>query len=150
MLNFFDEKYNQEKIIRKDVLFGIVDKETESFARTTNNPKDEPWDARISNAQELALHFIPVDKNIIIKINGNPQSMCDGLLHEINNKWIAFVEIKNRRKSDFLHAKEQLISTIELFSQNHDINAFEKRLAYIADRKHPDFQYSHKTEMNEF
>lgn len=28
----------------------------------------------------------------------------------------------------FFHAKEQSISTIESFSQNHDISAFEKRL----------------------
>lgn len=148
-MDFFSSKYNRESE-RTDAVFGVVDRENEPFARTTTDSADNPWDAVVKNPSEHALHFIPVDGNIVKRKNGNKQSLCDGLLYKKDNSFLAFVEIKNRKKSDFLHAKEQLASTIGLFAENHDIKTFGKRFAYIADHRHPQFQFSHNVEMNEF
>lgn len=148
-MNFFDKKYNKESV-KNDVLFGIVDKPEEKHARTTTSENDQPWDANVHNPNGENLLFIPIDGNIKSFDGKNERSLCDGLLHKTDNSLLAFVEIKNRRKSDIAHAKEQLISTINLFAENHNIQEYRKREAYIADRNHPSFQFSRKEEMNKF
>lgn len=148
-MDFFDAKYDRETA-RNDIHFGIVDREAEPYARTTMDHTDDPWDANVENPSAHMLHFIPIDRNIVIKKNGNQVSLSEGLLHKIDNSFLAFVEIKNRKKSDFKHAKEQLASTINEFVAIHDPKKYKKREAYIADHRHPNFQYSHKSEMNEF
>lgn len=148
-MNFFAAKYDREPA-RTDAQFGIVDREGEPFARSTMDSKDEPWDVNVKNLSSQPLHFIPVDKNIVVKRKGDMVSMCDGLLHKVDNSYLAFIEIKNRKRSDFTHAKEQLASTIEVFKANHAVDGFAKRLAIIADHRRPCFQVSHKVEMNEF
>lgn len=148
-MDFFSSKYDREPV-RNDVLFGIVDREGEPYARTTTSSADNPWDAIVNNRSARVVHFIPIDKNIVIKKNGEQVSLSEGLLHKVDNSFLAFVEIKNRKKSDFKHAKEQLASTINEFVSSHDPKVFRKREAYIADHRHPKFQFSHKAEMNEF
>ncbi len=148
-MDFFDAKYDKESA-RNDIHFGIIDRETEPYARTTTDHADDPWDAVVNNQSNKNLHFIPIDKNIVKREKGNKKKSCDGMLYKIDNSFLAFVEIKNRKKSDFKHAKEQLASTINEFVAIHDPKVFRKREAYIADHRHPNFQYSHKSEMNEF
>lgn len=148
-MGFFDAKYNREPA-RNDIHFGIVDRDAEPYARSTADHADDPWDAIVKNPSAHMLHFIPIDRNIVIKKNGNQISLSEGLLHKMDNSYLAFVEIKNRKKSDFKHAKEQLASTINEFVNNHNPKVFGTRKAYIADHRHPNFQVSHKVEMNEF
>lgn len=147
-MDFFAAEYDKEQP-RNEAVFGIVDREGESYARTTTDVADNPWDVKVRNSSSTPLHFIPVDKNIVVMQNGNMVSMCDGLLHKMDNSFLAFIEIKNRKRSDFTHAMTQLASTIEVFKENHDTE-FGKQFAYIADHRHPQFQFSHKVEMNEF
>lgn len=148
-MDFFSSKYNRE-YLRNEPFFGIVDREAEPFARTTTEPADSPWDANVKNPSRQDMLFIPVDGNIAIKKNGNNVKLCEGLLYCVDNSFLAFIEIKNRRKSDFVKAEEQLASTINEFVANHDPKKFRMRKAYIADHRHPQFQVSHKVEMNEF
>lgn len=148
-MDFFSSKYDREPV-RIDALFGIVDREGEPYARTTTDHADDPWDAVVNNQSNKNLHFIPIDKNIVKREKGNKKKSCDGMLYKIDNSFLAFIEIKNRKKSDFKHAKEQLASTINEFVSSHDPKVFRKREAYVADHRHPKFQFSHKAEMNEF
>ena len=148
-MDFFDAKYDKESA-RNDIHFGIIDRETEPYARTTTDHADDPWDAVVNNQSNKNLHFIPIDKNIVKREKGNKKKSCDGMLYKIDNSFLAFIEIKNRKKSDFAHACKQLASTIELFAENHKIKSFRKRLAFIADHRRPKFQYTHSSEMNEF
>ena len=148
-MDFFDAKYNKESA-RNDILFGIIDREAEPYARTTADHADDPWDAVVNNPSNQKLNFIPIDKNIVERENGNKKKSCDGMLYKIDKSFLAFIEIKDRRKSDFAHACEQLASTIELFAENHEIKSFKKRLAFVADHRRPKFQYTHSSEMNEF
>lgn len=148
-MDFFAAKYDRENP-RTDTNFGIVDRDDDPFARTTTDAADNPWDVKVRNSSSTPLHFIPVDKNIVVMQNGNMVSMCDGLLRKLDNSYLAFVEIKNRRKSDFTHASNQLASTIDLFKANHDVKNFTNRFAFVADHRRPSFQFSHKVEMNEF
>lgn len=95
---------------------------------------------------------MPVDHNMNIrKSNGDLESTCDGMILYDDRKSIAFVELKDVRtggaKAD---AKRQLKNTIVIFLSNHDYKFFNRRFAYIANKRHPHFNFSNKMEMQDF
>ena len=95
--------------------------------------------------------FMPLDHNIVIHPTPDTTySLCDGMLYESNKDFLAFIELKVRKESWMNEAVTQLRSTIELFSENHDISEYRKRVAYAANKKHPRFNSSHKEIMQNF
>jgi len=58
-------------------------------------------------------------------------------LKEVKGKWMA-------------EAKEQLVSTVSLFHENHDYHLFNKRFAYAVNRRFPCYAVSKKVEMQQF
>ena len=148
MINFFDNAYLTEQA-RTDSLFGICD--AGSLAYTTNEGEEANWVAVVANDDNRRLQFVPVDHNIIVKDDdGNERSQCEGMLYSVDNTWLIFVELKEVRKGWHNKPLEQLESTIQLFLQNHDYTLYPKRFAYAINRKHPNFAYSHKEEMQTF
>lgn len=138
-MDFFDPKYRLEPI-RNESLFGIVDGENESPAKTTNEDPRRLWEAVVVNEKGVELQFVAVDNNIEFgKDTGRERSMCDGMLHKMDRSWVAFVELKDKTKKDSGDAQEQLSSTIELFLMNRGLKNVRYRYAYIANRRHPDF-----------
>ena len=82
--------------------------------------------------------FIAVDNNIIIPKPDNEhqeESRCDALLH--TNKTIVFIELKDKRKTKAGDAAKQLKTTIKVFKENHDIESFENKKAYVCNKAHP-------------
>ncbi len=152
-VNFFASVYQREEP-RTDSEFGINDAVQqdgdEGFAYTTVENATKPWNAVVENSKCHEVLFLPLDHNIIIHpVPSAIYSLCDGMLIR-KNEWIAFVELKVQNGNWIQHNIEQLESTIKLFCQNHDYSSFRHRVAYAANRKHPQFHYSHRVQMNEF
>lgn len=147
MLDFFDEKYKTEPA-RRDVQFGINDDPKGAY--TTVEGDSENWSAIVNNKAQQNLQFIPVDHNIQIKHEGQDQSMCDGMMYNEDRSWIAFIEIKDKRADWKTKAKQQLESTIKIFSENHDISQYKYRYAYAVNSRHPNFKYSETDSMQNF
>jgi|WetSurMetagenome_2_1015567.scaffolds.fasta_scaffold33209_2 hypothetical protein len=144
-IDFFDNKYKKENA-RKEILFGIID--DTRLAYTTTDGEERCWCAVVHNDVQSELTFTPVDHNIIVLDNNNLVSMCDGMLH--CDASIAFIELKVEREQWAAKAINQLRSTIKIFSSNHNVDAFKKRYAYVSNKKHPTFQYSMKSRMQQF
>ena len=135
-------------------LFGICDDEDEAEKTpayaSTEPAQREQWIAIVENRTKEPVYFIAVDNKIEIKReNGEMENRCDALLRHA--KYIIFVELKDQRKDWITHAvEEQLLTTIRIFKNCHDINAFRHRMAYACNKKHPTFAVSHKEYMQRF
>ncbi len=145
-MNFFDPQYITESA-RKDVLFGLVDDGVLARSTTENEPR---WLATIENPNGKDVQFVPVDHNIKVMEAKNERSMCDGMLYDGDQAWLAFVEMKEQVSEWMRDARNQLESTVEFFRACHDISLFKYRFAYAANRKHPHFQFSQKETMQHF
>lgn len=130
--------------------FGIIDPIPATIDEDPANVNN--WILSVYNKNRYLVKFLPVDKSMIIKdANNNDISSCEGILfypHPLHSA-IIFVELKEVR-AGLSGGKDQLISTIELFRANHDIAKYKCRQAYIANRKHPHFNYSRRTDCQEF
>lgn len=99
--------------------------------------KQEDWGALVQSENSPDYSFIAVDNNIIIPKPENEkkeESRCDAMLH--TDKTIAFIELKDKRKTKAGDAAKQLKATIKVFKENHDIEAFENKKAYICNKAH--------------
>lgn len=151
-IDFFSSDYFREEP-RKDVLFGINDGKEEGGADRTAYTlieNRENWNAVVDNPDGVELIFQPLDGNIVIHPTpGATYSMCDGMLYHTGGL-LAFVELKVKNKEWLSYNVRQLKSTIELFCNNHNYKDFYPREAYAANKKHPNFHYSHKDLMQWF
>ena len=98
--------------------------------------RQEDWGALVQSENSHDYSFIAVDNNIIIPKPDNEhqeESRCDALLH--TNKTIVFIELKDKRKTKAGDAAKQLKTTIKVFKENHDIESFENKKAYVYSRK---------------
>ncbi|WP_199332114.1 hypothetical protein [Anabaena lutea] len=78
-------------------------------------------------------------------------SRCDGMLTYESK--IIFVELKERNYTNIVWIEDgdrQLRNTISVFINYHDLVEYKSKKAYIANRKKPQFQYSHKEKMQKF
>ncbi|MBE8993061.1 hypothetical protein [Microcystis aeruginosa] len=150
-INFFDKKC-QSQTHRHE--FGICDPpfppETPAYL-DTENPSD--WIAIVENSQEIEVTFTAIDKCIEIrKVDGNGMDKrCDGMLTYVN--CLIFVELKERKgkNSGWVgDGEEQLRNTIRVFIENHGIEYYSSRKAYIANNKKPTFQTSQTERMEKF
>ena len=144
-INFFEGKC-QSKTSEKD--FGLCDKKDEQPAliATLN---DKEWIAVIENKNKIEITFTAIDKCIqIYRKNGKTEKCCDGMLIYTNN--IVFIELKESRKRWIKNGIEQLKTTIKRFKENHNINIFRKKQAFLSNKKHPNFQSGHIEKMELF
>lgn len=148
-VNFLSQEYRCEEI-KYDKVLGICDPEGEAPAYTTIETETERWIATLKNDKNVGIQFVPIDKNILIyRSNGEKESSCDGML--LYGKNICFIELKDVRVGGWLsEAINQLAVTINIFNQNHNYRDFEKRYAYPANCKHPQFQTSCREQLQEF
>ncbi len=108
------------------------------------------WVAEVDNRSDQPLNFTAVDNCIdIFREDGQMDNRCDGIL--TGGDYIIFVELKDQRGEWIQHAVEnQLKTTIRYFKENYDIARYKKRFAYACNRRHPQFQYSHMSMMEQF
>ena len=152
-VNFFDPAYRKE-LPRTDEEFGINDGlqtgEGGGFAYTTTENGPTCWNAWVRNREKKEVQFVALDHNMVLYPSpSETYSLCDGMLYR-EHEWLAFVELKVVGSNWIQENIDQLSSTILLFHANHDYRLFKHRLAYAANRKHPNFHFSHKIQMNEF
>ena len=108
------------------------------------------WVAVVDNRSGFPLNFTAVDNCVeVLRNDGEMDYRCDGLL--TGGDYLIFVELKDQRGEWIQHAVEkQLMTTIRHFQANCDISRYKKRLAYACNKRHPQFQYSHMSMMEEF
>lgn len=133
--------------------FGLCDDPPPSENPAYININDSrKWIAIVENNQEINVIFTAIDKCIqILRSDGKMDNRCDGMLTYNNN--IIFVELKERKYTNSVWIDEgenQLRKIISVFINNHDLQIFKSKKAYIANSKKPQFQYSHKERMQKF
>ena len=149
-INFFDTNCQSQTNQPK---FGLCDDPPPSENPAYININDSrKWIAIVENNQEIEVIFTAIDNCIeIFRSNGERENRCEGMLTYNNN--IIFVELKERNytNSVWIDAGEnQLRKIISVFINNHDLQIFKSKKAYIANSKKPQFQYSHKERMQKF
>ena len=130
-------------------VFGLCDPKNGGPAYVDfSNP--DTWVAGVENRGEISLNFTAVDNCIeIFREDGQMENRCDGIL--TGGDYLIFIELKDQREEWIQHAVEnQLKTTIEYFKANYDIARYKKRYAYACNKRHPQFQYSHMSMMEEF
>ena len=143
-VNFFED------ICREDTdaeNFGICDPEGALPAFITTDSVQK-WIAIVVNPTKKNIQFYAIDHCLYVTENGQDIKRCDAMLHYDEN--LVFVELKEMKKSKVSSAIEQIESTIKVFSENHDLNSFSKKRAFIANRRQPAFKYSKREEMQNF
>lgn len=145
--------FEYEEIVTKSC-FGICDDEDISLKTPAyidiKEENENAWIAKVTNNSGKAIGFIAVDNKIeILREDGNMEHRCDAILHNEDN--IIFVELKEQRKDWIKDAVEdQLLATINIFKSLYNISVFKNRVAYVCNRRHPSFAYSHKEYMQKF
>ena len=150
-INFFDAS-NFVEAERNDTISGLVDSRDGSMAYSTTEDR-ESWVAEVENRSNKWFRFVPIDYNPAFDLrreSGDMVSKCGGMIIYDNDRSLAFVELKDVRIGAAADAWAQLESTIVLFHENHDHRNFHRRFAYVANKRHPHFNYSHKTTSQEF
>lgn len=150
-VDFFSPVYYCEQL--NDKRFGINDgaeqgnKDLKAYT-TTRNPNE--WNACVENPSEETVVFQPLDHNIVLHPTPDTTySLCDAMLY-ISHDTLILIELKAKDKNWIADNIKQLKSTISLFAQEHNLASFPNRIAYAANKRHPQFHYSHKSEMQDF
>lgn len=132
-------------------LFGICDDNNQPEAPAyLNDTNSKTWTAEVRNDQKIEVTFTAIDNCIpVFRENGEMESRIDGLL-TYNSDRLIFVELKIVRESWIPDGIQQLENTIELFSAQNDLSSYKKRRAFLANKKHPRFKFSHKETMQVF
>lgn len=144
-IDFFKADCQQHS---KALEFGLCDNTDKTPAFISEENK-EPWIAIIKNEAQKDITFTAIDNCIsILRADGNMEKSCDGMLTHDDN--IDFIELKEVRSDWIIGGIEQLKVTISIFSNHYDLNQYRKKRAFLANRKHPQFKFSHKEEMQRF
>lgn len=149
-INFFDANCQSQTNQHK---FGLCDDPQPSKDPAYIDIDDySKWIAIVENNQELEVIFTAIDNCIkLLRSDGKMDNRCDGMLTYNNN--IIFVELKERKYTNSVwidDGENQLRKIISVFINNHDLQIFKSKKAYIANSKKPQFQYSHKERMQKF
>ena len=141
-IKFFDDAH---KSCSSKKQFGLCDDITNpivlrcpAYISEDEGVRHTDWVAEVTNNYEFFVEFFPVDNCIsILRPDGNEDNKCDGLLKY--NRVLFFVELKNRfaRHGWVAEAYNQLKTTIEHYSQHHELSDFETVEAYICNQQRP-------------
>lgn len=116
--------------------FGLVDNAPVEI--NYDETQKDCWNAIVECNNRGDYLFAPLDKKLkITDTLGNEESLCECLLH--TEKTISFIELKARDKKYTQKAISQLENTLRLFKQNHSIDEFTFRKAFICNRKRPHY-----------
>ena len=109
--------------------------------------------AKVQNSYQYSIYFIPLDKNIVFqRPDGSQESQCDALLICLRATQydFYFTELKELRVNWISDGTEQLKTTINSFKSSYDLSYLSKKMAFLANRRHPCYHYSHKELMEKF
>jgi hypothetical protein len=134
--NFFNNRCQEPSISAQ--LFGLCDDQN-GLKAYTNVLTPNTWVATVENPETKPVIFTAIDNCVeILRGDGSLERRCDGMLTYTDN--IVFVELKEVEKAWITGAVEQLETTIQYFTENHDINLFRHKRAFACNKKHPRFK----------
>lgn len=148
MINFFTQECQELTSATK---FGLCDDEDKLVAYISLDENADKWIAKVTNPNVKEVVFIAIDNCIPIYKRENPtqlESRIDVILTYDDE--ILFIELKDKRADWITDGIQQLATTIEIFSENHNLKGFRKRRTFLANRKKPQFQFSQKQRMQQF
>jgi hypothetical protein len=144
-IDFFNPKCESST---SQIEFGICDGEDTEIAYIDLQNKKN-WICTVDNPNSKKITFIAIDKCIVIMNNKREvESSCDCMLLYIDN--IVFIELKERRRSTTELGIAQIENTIIHFIKNHDIMKYKHKRAFVANRRHPNFQIVENETMRKF
>jgi len=126
------------KSYTKNTRFGICDDPQPSTTPAyikLYHPDD--WIATINNPAAKNIMFKAIDNCVpLIRVNGEPESRCDGLLEFEGN--LIFIELKDRDSKGWLSkGRQQLTITIRAFVANHNKDDFNWQFGYVCNKQRP-------------
>lgn len=145
MIDIFDPTF--VTCVCSDRLFGIEDMFP---AHVVIRGDRKQWNAVVDNTNGLQIMFVPLDHHIDIHPSTDTTySLCDCMIYR-EGHWLTLIELKDQARGWLEDAIRQLKSTIRWMKDNPRVSQFSIREAYAANRRHPHFQSSEKSRMNEF
>ncbi|GHT44979.1 hypothetical protein AGMMS49965_21520 [Bacteroidia bacterium] len=132
--------------------------ETDSFGIVDQQPVAvvpfEDGIAKIENRNKQTIYVVPLDKNIkCYKPNGkDEESLCDALLICARSPQydFYFVELKDKDKKSVSEGTEQLKTTILIFRSSYNLSCLSKKMAFLANKRHPFYQHGQTELMERF
>jgi hypothetical protein len=145
-VNFFDPQCQEMTI---EIKFGLCDDKPHHSAYIDTSDSDK-WIAIIENNGKVEVIFTAIDNCIDIRRpDGSKESRCDGMITYTDK--IIFIELKERQSKGWIEKGEsQLRTTISIFSSNNNIDQYELKAAYIANKFRPIFESNAMTRMQKF
>jgi hypothetical protein len=145
-VNFFDPQCQEMTI---EIKFGLCDDKPNHPAYIDSSDQGK-WIAIIENHDQVEVVFTAIDNCIDIRrSDGSRESRCDGMM--IYTDKIIFIELKERQNKGWIDKGEsQLRTTISIFSSNNNINQYQSKAAYIANKLRPNFESNTMTRMQKF
>jgi hypothetical protein len=144
-INFFNENCLSST---NSNVFGICDglNDAMAFLDFHNQPD---WICSVLNENATLIEFRAIDNCIIVlKENLDKERSCDCMLTYFEN--IVFIELKEKRGRWIQDGFEQIEKTIEAFKENHNIDDFKHKRAFVANKKHPNFHVIENETMRKF
>ena len=143
------------KSVTTAVRFGIIDDLTnESEPAFIQEFREENWQVVVlkQNGLDYKVTFKAIDKCIVFplpKRNEDDNDICDGMLYFDNHLY--FIEIKSWSNAKYTEkAISQLSRTIKIFSENHSVEDYNNRRAYISNVVKPNAPEGRQTIKDRF
>ncbi len=128
--------------------FGLHDPQDGSIAHIDEDG-EVIWNCTVLNPSAYECVFTAIDNCIeLLDEDGNQKRSCDGILTYENH--VILVELKHRTSNWIPTGIDQLRKTIELFMEGRDAADFGKKIALLANSRHPRFKFGHSSTMEKF
>lgn len=135
---------------RTEKRFGLCD-DGENKPAYSDFENELNWLAVVRNEFEKEIIFTAIDKCLEIFKQGTTEreSTCDGMLTFENSLYL--VELKNDRTKGWQKAAvSQLKNTIKLLPQFCRADEFNRKKAFVCNRRHPNFHRLDNAEQKSF
>ena len=116
-----------------------------------NTDDESKWIAVVLNDASKEVIFTAIDNCIdVFRENGDMESRCDVMLTCVDS--LILVELKNKASDWISSGIDQIEATLIRLIENHGAyySSFKKRKAYLANKKHPNFQFIENATMRRF
>lgn len=103
----------------------------------------------VENPAHHLCRFVAIDHCIEFHDqDGQLKRTCDAAIEYDGN--LVLIELKHKRGQFIQTGVDQLRATIDLWQQEYPTVSYRVRRAVLANSKHPQFKYSHKSRMQQF
>lgn len=133
-LNFFREDCQYAPITA--ATFGLCDDQDGGKAYPHLHDPVK-WIATVVNQRQLAVTFTAIDKCVLHDDDLRGTGRCDGML--TTQEHLYLVELKDMDHHWISDTIKQLLDTVDLLRDNHNIQGYKYRKVFAANRRRPHF-----------